>query len=93
MEDLAKFLEKAASKTNGNDHFLTMNLCEEHESCQLISMMLTFIIDSTPTSHICTFCRDPKHIIKNYPYKFNQIPIFVTKPIFSTTQLAILVSS
>jgi len=59
----------------------------------MILVMLTFIIDSTPTSQICTFRRGPTHIVENFPYKSNQIPTFMTEPIFGTTQLVISINS
>jgi hypothetical protein len=55
--------------------------------------MLTFTIDSTPTNQICSFYRGLRHVVRNCFYKLNQIPIFMMKPIFSTTQPTILVSS
>jgi hypothetical protein len=85
--------KKVDSKTDNNNHSLTMNLCKEHDVCQTILVMLTFTIDSTPTSQICTFCRGPTHVVENCPYKSNQVPTFVTKSIFCTTQLAISISS
>jgi len=33
IEDLAEFLEKAASETNGSDHSLTIDPWREHDSC------------------------------------------------------------
>jgi len=33
IEDLAKFLNKVAYAIDGSDHFLTMNICKEHDSC------------------------------------------------------------
>jgi hypothetical protein len=84
--------KKVDSKIDNSDHSLMMNLCE-HDSCQMILVMLTFTIDSTPTSQICTFCRGLTHVVENCPYKSNQVPTFVTKSIFGTTQLAISISS
>jgi len=43
-------LEKATSKTDGNDHSSTMNLYKEHDSRQTISIMPTSTINSTPTN-------------------------------------------
>ncbi len=60
---MVESLEKDASKTNDNDHFLTMNLCEEHHSCQTILIRPTFIIDSTPTNQILLFCRGLEHVV------------------------------
>jgi hypothetical protein len=48
IEDLAESSEKFASKTNDNDNSLIMNLCKEHDSHQMILVMPTFAIDSTP---------------------------------------------
>jgi len=56
-------------------------------------VMFTFIIDSTPTNQICFFYRGLGHIVGNCPYKLSQIPIFMMKPIFSTTQPTISISS
>ncbi len=70
-----------------------MNFCEEHDSHWTISVMPTFIIDSTPTNHIYYFYRGPKQVVGNCPYRPNQIPIFVMESIFGTTQPAISISS
>lgn len=55
IEDLVESPEKVTSKTDNNDHSSMMNLCREHDSCQTISMMPIFTIDSTTTNHIYTF--------------------------------------
>jgi hypothetical protein len=33
IEDLVKFLNKVACEIDGSDHFSTMNICKEHDSC------------------------------------------------------------
>jgi hypothetical protein len=71
IEDLVEFSKKATSETNGNDQFSMMKLCREHDSCQMILIMLTFIIDSTPTSQIYTFWKGFAHVVGNCPYIFN----------------------
>jgi hypothetical protein len=83
-------LEKANSETNGSDHSLTMNFCGEHDSHQMISVMPTFTIDSTPINQICIFCKGLAHLVGYYPYRSNQVLIFVIEPIFGTTQPIIL---
>jgi hypothetical protein len=70
-----------------------MNFWKEHDSFQMILVVLTFLVDSTPISQICTFCKGLAHIVGNCPYKSNQVSIFVTEPIFGTTQPTLLVSS
>ncbi len=55
--------------------------------------MFTFTIDSTPINQICSFYKGRRHVVRHYLYKLNQIPIFMMKPIFNTTQPTILVSS
>ncbi len=48
IEDLAESPEKTTSKINDNDNSSTMNLYKEHDSHQMILVMLIFTIDSTP---------------------------------------------
>jgi hypothetical protein len=55
--------------------------------------MFVFIIDSTPISQICTFCKGHPHVVGNCPYRSNQVSIFMTKSIFSTTQPMISINS
>jgi hypothetical protein len=85
--------EKTASKIDDNDHSSMMNLCGEHNSHQTISIMPIFIVNSRPVTQICTFCRGPTHVVENYPYRSNQVSIFMIEPIFGTTQPAISISS
>ncbi len=85
-------LEKDASKNDGNDHFLMMNICGEHDSHKVILVMLTFTIDSTPTNKICFFCKIG-HVVGNCFYRPNRIPIFMMESILGTTQVAISKSS
>ncbi len=92
-KDLVESPEKAASETNNNDNSSTMNLCGEHDSCQTILIMPTFTVDSKHVNQICTFCRGRTHVVENHPYKSSQISIFVTNPIFGTTQPTISVNS
>jgi hypothetical protein len=55
--------------------------------------MFTFIIDSTPILHICSFCKGHEHVIRICFYRPNQKPIFVMEPTFNATQPTILVNS
>jgi hypothetical protein len=55
--------------------------------------MPTFIIDSTPISHICIFCKSLAHLVGNYPYRSSQLPIVVIGLIFGTTQPIISVNT
>jgi hypothetical protein len=45
-----------------------------------------------PTSQICIFCRGPTHVVRNYPHKSNQVPIFVIESIYGTTQPVISIN-
>ncbi len=76
IEDMAKSLENAIFEIDSNDHFSTMNICREHGSHQTISIVPTFTIGSTPTSHIYTFYRGLTHVVENCPYRSNQVLIF-----------------
>ncbi len=78
-------LKKVVLETNGRDHSLMINICEEHDSHQTIFVMDIFTMDPTPTSHICTFCRGLGHVVGNCPYRSSQVPIFAIKLIFGTT--------
>jgi len=53
---MVEFFKKATSETDGSNQSSTMNLCGEHDSRQMIIVLPTFIINSTRTSQICTFC-------------------------------------
>jgi hypothetical protein len=86
-------LEKATFEVDDNNRSSMMNLCEEHNSHQMISIMHIIIINSTPISQICTFGRGLAHIVENCPYKSSQIPIFMIELVFGSTQPTILVSS
>jgi hypothetical protein len=87
IKDLAKSLDKVASKTNDNDHFLTMNICREQNSHQTNFVIPTFSMHSTPTNHIFIFCRGLGHVVGKCPSRCNQILIFVIEQIFSTPNM------
>ncbi len=83
---MAKSLENDASKNDEDYHFLMMNVCKEHDSHQIILVMLTFTIDSTPTSKICYSCRTG-HVVGDCPYRPSRVPIFMMELILGTPKL------
>jgi hypothetical protein len=53
-----------------------MIFCGEHNSHKMISIMPTFIIDSTSISQIFTFYKRPTHVVQNYLFLIQPITNF-----------------
>ncbi len=71
-----EFIEKATFEIDGSNHSSMMIFCGEHNSHKMISIMPTFIIDSTSISQIFTFYKRPTHVVQNYLFLIQPITNF-----------------